>query len=163
MKVRFSLLLALAGLLLNLTSPAQAQKRAGKAPARPPKTVVAEPLSFYNTYAYRSYTIFSSEEPEPIVSDGVGGTLTLQPQGSYQKRLRLAGPEGPMEFRQDGQFTLSGDQISFSYTDSQGKPKTDRGAFRFDPQTGALTVTIEAYPAGSRGVYTLEAQRSAAR
>ncbi|OON65645.1 hypothetical protein [Hymenobacter sp. CRA2] len=163
----------LPALLLGLTPPAayaqtQPTTKAARPvtkPARKPAAKsaasAASPASFYTTYAYRSYSIYSPDEAEPTPANGVGGTLTLNADGSYQKRLRLAGPSGPMSFNQDGQFTLSGDQISFTYPGPNGQPKTDQGSFRLDPKQ-QLVLTIEGFPAGSRGVYTLEAQQPAA-
>ncbi|KAA9339304.1 hypothetical protein F0P96_01370 [Hymenobacter busanensis] len=138
---------------LGQTKPAPKTRVAERAAA---PAAVATP-SFYATYRYRSYTIHSAGQ-EPVAATGVGGTLTLLPSGVYEKHLQLTGANGPMSFDQRGRFTLSGDNISFLYLSSQGDPKADNGTFRFDPKKQTLDITIEGFPAGSKGVYSLSAQ-----
>jgi hypothetical protein len=117
------------------------------------------PVTFFTTYQYTAYTIFDkSNGEEPIQAEGVSGTLTLRPDGSFAKRMQLSSPQGPMNFNQDGTFTISGDNISFSYTDSKGQARTDTGTFRLNSKPQRLVITLEGYPAGNRGVYTLLAQ-----
>lgn len=138
-----------AALLLPLAAPAQ-QRPA----ARP--TVVAP--SFFASYTYLSYSIVDKgTSARPLPAQGVGGTLTLHPDGTYQKRLQLSGNGGPMRFSQDGRFTFSGDQITFTYTDSKGQPRVDQGQFRFQPKARTLTLTLVGFPAGNKGIYTLRA------
>ena len=148
MHFRFPLpLLVAAGLLLAL--PARAQAPAQAAPASPP--------TFYTTYRYTAYTVYdtTSLDPPTQVRD-VGGTLTLRPAGTYEKRLTIPGNNGPMLFRQDGTFTLTGDSIRFAFHDQKGAD-VQRGTFRFEPATQHLTITILGYPTGNRGVYELVA------
>ena len=148
MHFRFPLpLLIAAGLLLAL--PARAQAPAQAAPASPP--------TFYTTYRYTAYTVYdtTSLDPPTQVRD-VGGTLTLRPAGTYEKRLTIPGNNGPMLFRQDGTFTLTGDSIRFAFHDQKGAD-VQRGTFRFEPATQHLTITILGYPTGNRGVYELVA------
>ena len=117
--------------------------------------------SFFSTYTYQAYTVYdTTSADEPTVVRGVGGTLTLRPAGTYAKRLSITGNNGPMVFRQDGTFTLSGDSIRFAFRDQKG-PDVQRGTFRFIPATRHLTITILGYPAGNRGVYELQATEPA--
>ncbi|GAB3571452.1 hypothetical protein [Hymenobacter daeguensis] len=137
-------LLALGSLLLTGLLPAKAQ-----APRPLP--------SFFGTYTYTAYTVHDTTSADPpTVVQGVGGTLTLNAAGTYAKRLSIAGHSGPMLFRQDGTFTLTGDSIRFAFRDQKG-PDVQRGTFRFNPATRHLTITILGYPAGNRGVYELVA------
>ncbi|GAA4369161.1 hypothetical protein GCM10023185_42550 [Hymenobacter saemangeumensis] len=114
--------------------------------------------SFYNTYTYTAYTVYDNTSDEPPTEvQGVGGTLTLNADGSYQKRLTLQMNQGLMPFSQDGQFVIKGDSIRFAFTDRKG-PDVQYGTFRFDPQTLALEITLIGYPSGNRGVYVLQGQ-----
>jgi hypothetical protein len=112
--------------------------------------------SFFTTYTYQSYAILDkASSPVPLAAKGVGGTLQLRPDGTYQKRLTLAGNGTTMRFDQDGRFTFAADSIRFSYT-KNGQPRTDRGTFRL--RNGLLTVTITGFPAGNQSIYTLRMQ-----
>jgi hypothetical protein len=141
-------LLLLASLLL--AAPAgQAQVR--------PKAVPRLAPSFFSTYAYLTYTILDKgTSATPMEAQGVGGTLTLRPDGTYQKALTIAGNGGTMRFDQTGRFRFTADRIAFAYTDKKGQPRTDEGTFRLT--NGILTLTILGYPAGNQSVYTLRAQ-----
>ncbi len=111
--------------------------------------------SFFATYSYTGYTVYDSTSAGPPTAvRGVGGSLTLRPAGTYEKRLSIVTPNGPVHFNQDGTFTFSGDSIRFAFTDLKG-PDVQRGTFRFDPATRHLTLTILGYPTGNRGVYEL--------
>jgi hypothetical protein len=115
------------------------------------------PPAFYTTYAYTAYTVFENDSTSvdpPTKVSGVGGTLTLHPAGTYEKRLSIKGPNGLMQFRQDGRFTLSGDSIRFAFTDQKGDD-VQRGTYRYVPASRRLTITIFGYPAGNKGVYEL--------
>src|SRR5689334_4605538 len=97
-------------LLSFFFSPARGQvKRAPKAPAQPtapgPARPKSGPASFYTTYRYTAYTVFESSGESTKV-EGVGGTLTLQPGGTYQKRLQLGSLNAPMRFDQDGRYRI---------------------------------------------------------
>ncbi len=132
--------LLLAGALLPIGAHAQV------APAPP------FPLG---TYAYTAYTVHDTTSTDPpTVVQGVGGTLTLNADGTYAKRLSIAGNNGPMLFRQDGTFTLTGDSIRFAFRDQKGAD-VQRGTFRFDAAARRLRITILGYPTGNRGVYEL--------
>lgn len=122
----------------------------------------ARPLpSFFGTYAYTAYIVHDTTSSDaPTVVGGVGGTLTLNASGTYAKRLTINGNNGPMLFKQDGTFTITGDSIRFAFRDQKGAD-VQRGTFRFDPATRHLTVTILGYPAGNRGVYELVATEPA--
>ncbi|WBO85432.1 hypothetical protein [Hymenobacter yonginensis] len=140
-------LLLLAGLLLAAPA-AQAQRRAAVPRLAP---------SFFSTYAYLTYTILDKgTSAAPMAAQGVGGTLTLRPDGTYQKALTIAGNGGTMRFDQTGRFRFTADRIAFTYTDKKGQPRTDEGTFRLT--NGILTLTILGYPAGNQSVYTLRAQ-----
>ena len=113
------------------------------------------PPAFYTTYTYTGYTVYDSSTIDPPTEvKGVGGTLTLNPAGTYEKRFSLKGPNGPMYFKQDGMFTISGDSIRFAFTDQRGAD-VQRGTYRYVPATRRLTITIFGYPAGNKGVYEL--------
>jgi hypothetical protein len=138
-------------ILLLGSSAAWAQRAAAPIPKVAP--------SFFSTYTYLSYTIQDKgTSAEPMAARGVGGTLTLRPDGTYHKRLTLAGNGGTMSFDQDGRFTFTGDQITFTYTDKKGQPRTDQGTFRLQPAARLLTLTLVGYPAGNKGIYTLRVQ-----
>ncbi|MCB2378984.1 copper resistance protein NlpE [Hymenobacter sp. BT635] len=142
----FCTLLALLG-----AAPAAAQKPK-------PKAAPVLTASFFRSYTYLSYAIVDREtSAKPMAAQGVGGTLTLHPDGTYQKRLQLSGNGGVINFSQDGRFTFSGDQITFSYTDGKGQARTDQGTFLFQPKARTLTLTLIGYPAGNKGIYTLRA------
>ena len=121
----------------------------------------ASPPAFYATYAYSAYTVFDTTSPDSTVVRGVGGTLRLRPDGTYEKHLRITVPSGPHYFHQAGTFTLSGDSIRFAFTDAKGAD-VQRGTFRFDPATRHLTLTVLGYPAGNKGVYELVAAEAEA-
>ncbi|SHK90642.1 copper resistance protein NlpE N-terminal domain-containing protein [Hymenobacter psychrotolerans] len=149
MMYRFFWLL-LAGLLLS--APAATAQR--KAPAT---TTPKLAPSFFSTYSYLTYAILDkATSPTPMAAKGVGGTLTLRPDGTYQKALTMAGKGGTLRFDQAGRFTFSADRITFSYTDKKGQPRTDEGTFRL--ANGLLTLTIQGYPAGNQSIYTLRAE-----
>ncbi|OGX88550.1 hypothetical protein BEN48_09185 [Hymenobacter glacialis] len=113
--------------------------------------------SFYATYQYTSYTVYDNTSAAPPTAvRGVGGTLILRPNGTYEKHLSIVAPSGPHYFNQTGRFTLAGDSIRFAFTDLKGSD-VQRGTFRFDPVTKRLTVSIIGYPSGNKGVYELVA------
>jgi hypothetical protein len=140
-------------LLVCSLASAQAQKPTTKAPQ-----YVARPTpSFFTTYTYLSYSIVDkATSPDPMPARGVGGTLLLRPDGTYQKHLTLAKNGTTMPFDQDGRFTFTGNRISFSYTDKKGQPRTDEGTFQL--LNGVLTITLQGYPATNQSVYTLRQQ-----
>ncbi|GAB3237499.1 hypothetical protein GCM10027346_29130 [Hymenobacter seoulensis] len=124
---------------------------------RTPTAVPRLAPSFFTTYTYLTYAILDKgTSPTPMPAKGVGGTLTLRPDGTYQKRLTLAVNGGTMPFDQDGRFTFSGNRISFTYTDKKGQPRTDEGTFQL--RNGLLSLTILGYPAGNQSLYTLRQQ-----
>lgn len=126
----------------------------GQAQARHP----GPPAGFYAAYRYVAYTVYDHAAGDPPTRvGGVGGTLTLFPTGAYDKRLRIAGPNGPVEFPQHGQCAVSGDSIRFAFTDAKGFD-VQRGTYRYDARTRRLTIAIAGYPAGNQGVYELVAQ-----
>jgi hypothetical protein len=115
------------------------------------------PLRLIGSYRYTGYTVFDAESPNaPTSVRGVGGTLTLQPDGTYAKRLSLALGTRTIPFSQDGTYTLAGDSIRFVFRDQKG-PDVQRGTARLDSMGRRLTLTILGYPAGNQGVYELEA------
>ncbi|HEX8424663.1 hypothetical protein [Hymenobacter sp.] len=136
-------------LLLGAPLVSSAQRAASPAPTLQP--------SFFATYAYLTYDILDKASgPTPIAAKGVGGTLTLNPNGTYQKHLTLAANGTAMPFDQTGRFAFTGDQITFSYTDKKGQPRTDQGSFRL--RNNLLTLIIQGFPAGNYSTYTLRAQ-----
>ena len=113
--------------------------------------------SFFTTYTYLSYSILDKESSSlPLPAQGVGGTLTLQANGTYQKHLTMSGNGGTMRFDQDGRFTFTPGHIRFTHPDKTGRPRTDEGTFRLNQ--GLLTITLNGYPAGNQSIYTLQAQ-----
>ena len=147
------LLARYAPLLLGLL-PAFARPAAAQVPPAP--------LRVPGTYRYTAYTVFDAESPnEPTAVRGVGGTLTLRPDGTYAKRLGLALGTRTIPFSQDGTYTLAGDSIRFAFRDQKG-PDVQRGTARLDSAGRHLTLTILGYPAGNQGVYELEAVPAAA-
>ncbi len=116
------------------------------------------PAAFYTTYSYVAYTVVDRTTGEPPTQvPGVGGTLALRADGTYDKRLSLLlGDSGPRLFAQHGRFTTTGDSITFRFTDLKG-PDVQRGTYRYEPRTRRLTITILGYPAGNQGVYKLAA------
>jgi hypothetical protein len=120
------------------------------------QTAVAPP-SFYTTYHYTAYTVHDTTSTDPPTEvNGVGGSLTLHPDGRYEKHMSIVLPNGPHYFNQTGRFVLTGDSIRFAFTDLKGSD-VQRGTFRFNPADRRLTLTILGYPAGNRGVYELVA------
>jgi hypothetical protein len=115
------------------------------------------PPSFYTTYTYTAYTVYDTASAGPPTRvSGVGGTLTLRPNGTYEKRLSIVAAGTPHYFNQTGTFTLAGDSIRFAFSDLKGAD-VQRGTFRFVPATRRLSVTILGYPPGNKGVYELVA------
>ncbi|UOG76523.1 copper resistance protein NlpE [Hymenobacter tibetensis] len=113
--------------------------------------------SFFATYTYLTYAILDKGSgPTPIAARGVGGTLTLNPNGTYQKHLILTANGSTIPFDQTGRFTFSGNKISFFYTDKKGESRTDQGSFLL--RNRLLTLTIQGFPAGNYSTYTLQAQ-----
>lgn len=122
------------------------------------------PVAFYTTYSYTAYTVYDHTTGEPPTAvQGVGGTLALRADGTYDKRLSLLlGRSGPRYFTQHGRFSTKGDSIYFKFTDLKGSD-VQRGTFRYEPGTRRLTISIAGYPPGNRGVYELIAAPRAAR
>ncbi|RYU82850.1 hypothetical protein [Hymenobacter persicinus] len=144
--------------LLLLAAPARAQQPQQPQSAKAGR-IATPAASFFASYTYLSYAIVDRQtKAAPIQARGVGGTLTLHPDGTFQKRLTLQGNGGIMHFDQDGTFTFSGQQITFSYRDSKGQPRTDQGTFRLQSGVGLLTLTLNGFPVGNQGIYTLRAQ-----
>jgi hypothetical protein len=116
------------------------------------------PVAFYTTYSYTAYTVYDHTTGEPPTEvPGVGGTLALRADGTYDKRLSLLlGSSGPRYFTQHGRFSTKGDSIYFKFTDLKG-PDVQRGTFRYEPGTRRLTISIAGYPVGNKGVYELVA------
>ncbi|MDO7852054.1 hypothetical protein [Hymenobacter convexus] len=113
--------------------------------------------SFYTTYTYTGYTVYDTASVGPPTQvSGVGGTLTLRPNGTYEKRMSIVASGKPYYFNQTGTYKLAGDSIRFAFTDLKGAD-VQRGTFRFEPATQRLSITIFGYPAGNRGVYDLVA------
>jgi hypothetical protein len=138
----------LIGLLLSAPTVLAQRKPAPAATIKP---------SFFTTYTYLTYSILDKESgPIPVAASGVGGTLTLSPDGAYQKHLTLTVNQNPMPFDQTGRFTFAGNKITFTYTDKKGQPRTDQGTFSL--RNNLLTLVIEGYPAGNSSTYTLRAQ-----
>ncbi len=139
--MHFRLYLLLSVGLLVEARPARAQQ-------------AARPATFFGTYTYRSYAILDQESgPDPLPAQGVGGTLTLRANGTYQKRLTLVANGGTMRFDQDGRFTFTPGRISFTYPDKNGRSRTDEGTFRLTKDS--LTITLAGYPAGNQSIYIL--------
>jgi len=125
----------------------------GSAAAQVP---AAAPPPLAGTYRYTAYTVFDAESSnEPTAVRGVGGTLTLRPDGTYAKRLSLALGSRTIPFTQDGTYTMAGDSIRFAFRDQKG-PDVQRGTARLDSVNRHLTLTILGYPTGNQGVYELE-------
>lgn len=122
------------------------------------------PAAFYTTYSYTAYTVVDLTTGEPPTQvPGVGGTLALRADGTYDKRLSLLmGDSGPRFFTQHGKFTTKGDSIVFRFTDLKGAD-VQRGTYRYAPKTRKLTITIAGYPTGNKGIYELVAAPPAAR
>ena len=141
-------------MLLVLTAaafaPALTMAQSRQTPTQPAGAV-------YTTYTYLSYAILDKgTSPTPLAAKGVGGTLTLRPNGTYQKHLTLAGNATTQHFDQEGSFTLTPGRITFVHPDPSGNSRTETGTFRL---TGKLlTITLEGYPAGNQSIYTLQAQ-----
>jgi hypothetical protein len=116
------------------------------------------PAAFYTTYTYTAYTVYDFTTSEmPTQVEGVGGTLALRADGTYDKRLSiLLGANGPRYFTQHGRFITKGDSIFFDFTDLKGHD-VQRGTFRYAPETRQLSITIAGYPTGNKGVYELAA------
>lgn len=116
------------------------------------------PVAFYTTYGYTGYTVYDFTEGQPPTRvAGVGGTLTLRADGSYDKRLSLLlGDSGPRFFSQHGRFRTQGDSIFFSFEDRTG-PDVQRGTFRYEPAGQKLRISLAGYPAGNHGDYELQA------
>ncbi|RAK69427.1 hypothetical protein [Hymenobacter edaphi] len=154
-----AVVLGLGGLLWQLPASAQAPTAAPPAPLPPPTAPPADSSLQCATYAYLSFLIYDAESgPEPIVAEGVGGTLTLHPDGRFEQRLRIGLAPQTTVFERSGAYQLlSGNALRFSYLTKQNQPRTDRGTYRYDARQGALVITIEGFPAGSRSVYTLVA------
>ena len=118
--------------------------------------------SFYTSYHYAAYTVYDTTSPDAFTTvQGVGGTLTLRPDGTYEKHLSIVANGAPHYFNQAGRFTLTGDSIRFAFTDLKGAD-VQRGTFQFDPATRHFTLTILGYPKGNKGVYELEANETGA-
>ena len=123
-----------------------------------PPPAPGPPAAFYTTYSYTAYTVHDHTTGEPPTQvPGVGGTLALRADGTYDKRLSLLmGDSGPRFFTQHGRFTVQGDSIYFRFTDLKG-PDVQRGTFRYLPKTRQLTISLAGYPPGNKGVYELVA------
>lgn len=162
--------LLLTALLLGLSLAAAPRARAQTQPQSPPPagpsaapalpaptTALADSSLRCATYSYLSFLIYDAESgPEPVVAEGVGGTLTLRPDGRFEQRLQLGLAPKTTVFERNGRYELLGDnQLRFSYITQQGKPRTDTGRYRYEPQRGGLVIRIDGFPAGSYSVYTL--------
>lgn len=108
------------------------------------------------TYTYTAYTVLDRTAPDSLtVVPNVGGTLTLQADGSYQKSLSILFPAGPRYFAQNGRVSYAfPDSIAFAFTDLKG-PDNQRGTYRYDVPTRHLTIVLAGYPPGNEGRYEL--------
>ncbi|GAB3823622.1 hypothetical protein [Hymenobacter jeollabukensis] len=159
-RLLLAVVLGLGGLFWQLPAAAQTLPAAPAAQPLPPTAALPADSSLQcTTYAYLSFLIYDSESgPEPIVAEGVGGTLTLRPDGRFEQRLRIGLAPKTTVFERSGEYQLlGGHALRFRYLTKQGQPRTDTGTYRYDAQQGALVITIEGFPAGSRSVYTLVA------
>lgn len=116
------------------------------------------PAAFYTTYTYVAYTVYDHTTDDPPTQvRGVGGTLALRADGTYDKRLTIVmGSSGPRYFTQHGRFSTRGDSIFFKFSDLKG-PDVQRGTFRYVPSSNQLIISIAGYPPGNHGDYELVA------
>lgn len=123
-----------------------------------PQAQAARPtVALSGTYQYLSYTILDKgTSPRPLPAQGVGGTLTLHPDGTYQKRLSLSGNGGQLHFDQEGRFQRTADRLTFTYADQQHRSRTDQATFQL--RDGLLTLVVAGFPAGNQSTYTLRRQ-----
>ncbi|MGI4734771.1 MAG: hypothetical protein ACRYG7_06275 [Janthinobacterium lividum] len=114
--------------------------------------------AFYTTYTYVAYTVYDHTTDDPPTQvRGVGGTLALRANGTYDKRLTiLVGNSGPRYFTQHGRFSTKDDSIFFKFSDLKG-PDVQRGTFRYVPGSKKLIIRIVGYPPGNYGDYELVA------
>ena len=130
---------------------------AGRAQTPSPAPVPLASRPLFGSYRYTAYTVFDAESPNaPTAVRGVGGTLTLRPDGTYAKRLSITLGSRTIPFTQDGTYLLAGDSIRFAFRDQKGAD-VQRGTARLDSASRHLTLTILGYPAGNKGVYELDA------
>jgi hypothetical protein len=110
------------------------------------------PLTFYQTWNYGPYIIYMTKYNggKPTVTNS-GGTLSLGPNGTYEKKFSIPGPYGPSYFNETGKFQLrdirkSGEaqsgKITFIYTGSDGKPISYGGTFSFGAKSLSLALTL---------------------
>ncbi len=111
------------------------------------------PVQFFSTYAYSVYVIVY--KGEVTNTRGVGGTLSLGPDGSYQKRLEIAGPYGNYHFDETGHYRLDGKKITFEYTNSKGEKASYNGTYNFNLKALSLTLILNQEPTGDREVFGL--------
>lgn len=98
------------------------------------------PAQFYQTFTYTSYVI-NSQKYGNTNTKGVGGSLMLGTNGSFDSELTFPGPYGRNSFKKSGTFCLDGDQIVFNYTDSDGK-QTMKGTYAFSLSGLQLTIIV---------------------
>ena len=95
--------------------------------AQAPAPALAGPPPPAATYHYTAYTVFDLTTPGPPTAvANVGGTLTLRPDSTYDKRLSITFPSGLRFFTQAGRYRLLGDSILFTFSDLHG-PDVQRG------------------------------------
>ncbi|MDO7845840.1 hypothetical protein Q5H92_05690 [Hymenobacter sp. M29] len=135
------------------------KKAAPANPVRPTAQVLAAsglPTKFFTTYTYTVYLVYAPKySPKPSNTRGVGGTLTLGPSGSYEKKLTIPGPYGRNHFDETGRYTLNGKNIQLTYTDSHGKPVTYGGTFNYSEPAQALSMVLNQEADGGREVFGL--------
>ncbi|MBH8569698.1 hypothetical protein KB206_12455 [Microvirga sp. STS02] len=127
---------------------ASAASQPGRATGLPPK--------FFGTYTYTVYLVYDpAYGQKPTNTRGVGGTLTLGAAGSYEKKLQIPGPYGSYHFDETGRYTIKGQNIEFTYTNSKGKPVTYGGTFSYSEPALSLSMILNQDANGGREVFGL--------
>ncbi|MBF9140503.1 hypothetical protein [Hymenobacter properus] len=153
-------------LLAALAGPAFGQSKTTKKLAPPVATRSAAPATrsvsgslpakFFGTYTYTVYLIYEPKySSKPTNTRGVGGTLTLGSAGRYEKKLTFPGPYGTNHFDEAGSYTIKGNNIEFTYSDSKGKPVTYGGTFNYNEPALALSMILNQEADGGREVFGL--------
>ena len=94
------------------------------------------------TFAYAHYVVGLTGQPNTVFNQ-LNGTLTLNADGTYDKRLGVITGPDTTKTADHGTYKVSGNTITFDFPDRHdGLPHTYGGTFRYLPATKALSLRL---------------------
>lgn len=104
-----------------------------------PASDAAAPIG---TFTYAHYVVGLTGQPNTVF-DQLNGTLTLNADGTYDKRLGIVTGSDTTKTADHGTYKVSGNTITFDFPDRHnGLPHTYGGTFRYLPAAKALSLRL---------------------